>query len=907
MINFQSIVSQFFECLSLCIVKRPLPFLLLPPLFTFLLIAFASYDFRLNVSTDTLKVFLPDEIESLQNLNELMRLFPPSDPQRDSYSVLGSKFAYTTLEDFSTERNIISNKNLQKLAKLHRFVSSVKTNTGVTYQSVCLRSSPTDGCIQHPLAFALEDSDPQLSIGFMLRYPQFVIANSSIDYAMMLGGVKVKKPTDKHGNGAVMSARALRLYYLLDFSSKADEWIETFLKEVTKVELGNTKLFYSSSRSLPKEIERNGELLIPWIPVMILVLVVLCMGICCERDVVRSQPIVGLAALLCALLATISALALLIGTHYPFLPLVTIMPFLIISIGVDNAFLLLKSWRLQEANLSAEDRFVSAVTETSASLLLTSLTDGLSFSIGSLSDFHAVRVFCTYCALAVLFLFIYQVTFFSAAMLILCRREIAQRHCIFMWKKVKVRKPESDRSSCGSQRQIMPKQKESSSVGESLAALIQQPCSKFLILLTYFGYLGLSIYYCARLPIGLDLKDLTPDGSYVAEELASQERLFNDYGQFCFAVIDTSSIRLWELDDRKRLISLYKKLGSERYASTYEFWLLKFDEVLPKKSVNEAFFMQKLMWFLRQKQFEHFKKDIRFTGSGTISHVKMLFRLRHLSPTTDAPRRTFMTSTIEKSKFQGFAYDTSFLLVEQQAASVKAVLSNAAQACVAMLLICMILVPRLVSSLCIAAAIVSINVGVVGCLSAAGTRLDIISMITIVMSIGFSVDYVAHSTFHFVIHRHDRLKHSLGVTCAPIWQAALSTVAGVLMLIAVPSYIVRTFVYTTVFVVLIGVAHGLVFLPALLDSVVPLSEFLEPYQPKKSSNSRGNTRKIFNTHNRLDCYGKRDFQLSKPVTQEKIYCEPPRLDVPATPPRLLPQNIPIYENTRTHHLSTRKY
>ncbi|CAJ0579040.1 unnamed protein product, partial [Mesorhabditis spiculigera] len=823
--NFQAVVSQFFEWLSLWVVRRPLPFLIIPPLLTVFLLALAAYDFRLNVSTDTLKVFLPDDIESLKNLEKLIEIFPPSDPQRDSYSVLGSKFAYTTLEDLSEDRNILTAGNLEKLTQLHKSVTS--TSSGITYPSICLRLSPTDGCAQHPLAFALEDTDPQLSVNFILKYPQFVIANASIDYALLLGGVRTEGTKDANGNSVVVSAKALRLYYLLDFSPKADLWIDSFLEKMGKAEIPNTNLYYSSSRSLPKEIERNGDLLLPWTPVMVIVLVVLCMGICCDGDMIRSQPFVGLAALVCAMLAVVSSLCLLIATRFPFLPLVFIMPFLIISIGVDNAFLLLKCWRLQEGHFSAEERFVSAMTETSASLLLTSLTDGLSFSIGSISNFHAVRVFCTYCAMAVLFLFVYQVTFFSAAMLVLLA----------------------------------------------------------------------SIYYCLKLPIGLDLKQLTPDGSYVAKELESQERLFNNYGQFCFAVVNTSEINLGKTAQRKKLIHFYRTLGSSKFASPYEFWVERYDKFIGGRNLDEAHFMQNLMRFLRQKENERFKHDIQFTGSGIVSNVKMLFRLRHLSPATEVPRRSFMMETMEKSMYRGFVYDTSFLLVEQQQASVYAIIENAVQAVVAMLLICILLVPRPVSAACITITIISINIGVIGCLALAGTRLDIISMITIVMSIGFSVDYVAHSTFHFVIQKEDRLKHCLSVTFAPIWQAALSTVAGVIMLAAVPSYIVRTFVYTTVFVVVIGVAHGLIFLPALLDTVVPLSEYIAPYHSQKSSSENTRNRQFQHPNSRLNCYVAKTLATGLPNNfLADMYCEPPSRDLFVARPKPLPPPGPIYEN-----------
>ena len=105
-----------------------------------------------------------------------------------------------------------------------------------------------------------------------------------------------------------------------------------------------------------------------------------------------------------------------------------------------------------------------------------------------------------------------------------------------------------------------------------------------------------------------------------------------------------------------------------------------------------------------------------------------------------------------------------------------------------------------------------------------GVNLDAISMITIIMSIGFSVDFSAHITYGYVISAEDeptdRVRMALGALGWPIAQGALSTILGVCVLSSVNAYMIVTFFKTVFLVIVIGALHGLVFLPVMLSLFV---------------------------------------------------------------------------------------
>uniref|UniRef100_A0AC34GXT3 SSD domain-containing protein n=1 Tax=Panagrolaimus sp. ES5 TaxID=591445 RepID=A0AC34GXT3_9BILA len=141
-----------------------------------------------------------------------------------------------------------------------------------------------------------------------------------------------------------------------------------------------------------------------------------------------------------------------------------------------------------------------------------------------------------------------------------------------------------------------------------------------------------------------------------------------------------------------------------------------------------------------------------------------------------------------------------------------------------MICIAFFLIPQPMCALWVTAAIGSIDIGVVGFMTLWGVNLDAISMITIIMSVGFAVDYSAHITYGYVVSKaakpRDRICEALGALGWPLTQGAISTILAVIVLADVPAYMIITFFKTVFLSITIGLLHGLVFLPVTLSLCV---------------------------------------------------------------------------------------
>lgn len=144
-----------------------------------------------------------------------------------------------------------------------------------------------------------------------------------------------------------------------------------------------------------------------------------------------------------------------------------------------------------------------------------------------------------------------------------------------------------------------------------------------------------------------------------------------------------------------------------------------------------------------------------------------------------------------------------------------------------MMAISFIFIPNPMSAVWVGLSILSIEIGVIGFMSLWDVRLDVISMINLILSIGFSVDFSSHIVYSFststISNPSERVKDALFGMGFPIIQCSMTTILGVVLFTLVPSYMYRSFFKVIFLVTFFGTMHALFVLPTMLSLSSKLS------------------------------------------------------------------------------------
>ncbi|CAD5232232.1 unnamed protein product [Bursaphelenchus xylophilus] len=753
--------------------------------------------------------------------------------------------------------NVLSAENSLEMISI---IDAVKNFTFLTkngdeyqYQNVCLHFQ--NQCFSNThiriLAQIFAESDEarehtHLNVTYPLFSSKFL--TEPIDLSSVLGGVKVQ-------NGHVSEAKVWILAYQLrqkteELKRFSSEFIHQLPQKIDQLNLTHLNVYHFHSETFDDELAQNALRMLPKFSITFTILIVfsvICTFTLFETpdglylDWIRSKPLMGIIGVLSTLMAITSAIGVLLWFDVTFVEMCSVMPFLSLTIGIDDSFLLLSSWHSTNPADNVKTRLSQCLGHAASSITITSITDTLAFLIGSIAPLPAVKYFCYYSCVAIIFIYLYTMTLFSASLAILGGWEREKRNSVFYVKTKEYSKKLSlfDRTFNTGNGEIPQKHKKvwyQIMFGEKFGSVLTKPWIQILVLISYIVYITLTAIGLESLKIGFNVTNIVSENESATKFLELRQKYFEtDASEFDLLVMNPPN--LGNHTQRRHFLNILEEFESNKCArnrSHTSFWLFEYQKYLENLGF-ESFDDIDL-------DKETFDQDITpfLMSSDKFSYdyiPNKAFRLTiQMNPFENETQISECAKIIRDVCNRHPEYKlTSFTPIWNLADQLDTMWTQTMQdlyiSVGVMVAISLLFMPEVKCGLVIGTSILSVGFGVLGFIDFWDVKLDATSMITIAMSVGFSVDFAAHVVYAFneqggQVSPDNRLKTALGTVGWPISQGTTSVFFGVIVLGTINSYIVRTCFKTIFLVISFGITHALIYIPVLLNVINKLEAFL---------------------------------------------------------------------------------
>jgi predicted RND superfamily exporter protein len=774
--------------------------------------------------------------------------------------------------------NVLETKFLLDALTLHQRVVSLSvtetdgeadngndTDAGTfAFENVCQRRrAPGAECrFASPLAAwnydrqaIVNDADPVATLNAALP-------NQMIE--AMLGGAKRELV---NGTLRVVAARALRFEYfledrallqrdadatddddgrLVDFA--ADRW-ESGLLNITREDdarqLAELQVFPSAARSLldayGANIEPDGLALGVSVGLVALYAMLFLSR---SSSAVHSRVLLALGAVLTTLLAIGAMFGLSSALDYAYGPLQAVLPFILLGVGVDAAFLLAATIDEPDWSEKYHRRGQMMMAGAGLSLLYGTCTTLAAFGCGAILPLPAVRGFCVWALIGVTALFVLQLTFLAACTVVDSRRQKGDRLdcglCCFQPCCDGERpEPKSNLKRDGSCLRYP--------VWFYVAKIVAHPIVAAVVVVVSLAGAAVGAYGGSLLRADFAVERYVPVDSYLRNHSLAHAAYFNATGdelQLVFRGVD-------HFDKRAALASVLQKVYAsdeiERdaggNATAVPGWLSVFDAARDAgrwggaaAATDKAWWHGNLTRFLQANEGAEYRGDVVFDKgesnkiaasrhtlrlvavNGTLARAEQMVALR--DAVADAARADSLAAD------SVFAFSDDFLYLEHAPDLVRDTINAVGIAVACVVVLTLLCVNHSVPALAVCVSALLTLGDVLGVLFLADTDVDAVVAVVVAFSVGTSVTYAALVGRAYVWARGDRRERVRDAVerVGPVaTHGAVTTLLAIVVLAFRPSEVYRTFFKIMSSFLLFGLWNAVAFVPAVLALLGPRS------------------------------------------------------------------------------------
>ncbi|CAD5210926.1 unnamed protein product [Bursaphelenchus okinawaensis] len=602
------------------------------------------------------------------------------------------------------------------------------------------------------------------------------------------------------------------------------------------------QLHTTSEGLMSEEVRRTGIKALPLMSVTFIVILAFTVLTSLKQDPVRSKPWEAFAGVICPILSLCASFGLLFWLGVEFLPIVTVVPFLILAIGVDDVFIFLHSWHRTDHELPLRERVAHMLADAGPSISITSLTNLLSFGIGIWTPTPAIRVFCLFTTVAVIFDYIYQIVFYSAIIMLGGIREEkkinAYCYCLVVPDEKRVAREASLEEKPHWRRYVEAFGAKFVDYWVDFSMSWSARIGLITVLITYWA---ISIYGVSQIEVGLSSEKLFLDDSPLLELVRLQTNvIFKEGGQMAVFINSPGDLREPDkIPKIMRILEHFERAEGSVGPSSTQMWLNTYLPFIGLQNHGSIDFNYKylpeffsLQEYHRWSHFVNLGADNDCLAEKPDCISKFFFSTGFHNAVTWKDRFVLLQNwraiASEYQEFNLTVYEDFSMYADQLLTIPPVTIQTVGFALACMVVVLVLFTPNLSTVIPGVCSVLSINCGVFGLIYYWGIDLDPISMASTLMAIGFSVDFVAHITFHYykgeIADKRERLRHALVSIAWPMVQAGSSTVLSLLVLATIHAYMVQVFVKVVTLVVLLGLIHGLIILP-IIFAWIPFNKF----------------------------------------------------------------------------------
>eukprot|EP00928_Gymnodinium_smaydae_P072258 TRINITY_DN55655_c0_g1_i1.p1 TRINITY_DN55655_c0_g1~~TRINITY_DN55655_c0_g1_i1.p1 ORF type:complete len:895 (+),score=110.27 TRINITY_DN55655_c0_g1_i1:61-2745(+) len=549
-----------------------------------------------------------------------------------------------------------------------------------------------------------------------------------------------------------------------------------------------------------------------------------------------------------------------------------ILPFILMGIGFDDGFVIAKAFDCTNADDPVPDRMRDAMRKAGLSITLTTATNIFAFLLGSTASFYAIKYFCVYAALSIFFIYLYHLCGFSALLALDTARQQSRRFdvlCCLKSKSSAVVHPETHVVQVGSEEQKKESEEDHTLSLRNNAAeserisceyllvrgmefVLARAACKVVILGVFAVWFGVALWLTiAKTSKDFQILDLVPDESYM-RDFVNTERKYWDGADFqsrspptslLFKDMDQSDPQvqaemLSVESEFMNLSTIDASLGSSNWLAAFRAWALNFPlSKLTSANITQVngkdfvakkdFYPAVKAWLTNYPPAWGFSNSIVFDGD---SIKASLIGFRHVTMTTSAEQVDCFNQmeTFYKNKdglLSNMVVSSVLYQYWHQYQIIQRELLQTIGLTLAVVLVTVFIgMGNVVAVVIVFVTMLSCFVDLMACIPIMGLALNSISVINLVMAVGLIIDYSMHIAHTFSeqdpsLSRNERTVLTMRAMGSPVLMGGLSTLVAVFPLGLASSQFFRVFFRMFLCIVVVGITHGLIFLPVVLSLV----------------------------------------------------------------------------------------